>query len=174
MRTGAVVLLLMGALAACGGEAPSGPGCQAPPNESKLLDDYAADPVFGVQPPDARKVSGPERIRACVANGEDVSSAAAIQRFELTRDYRRDDLVAAYDQAARSRGWAAASPDGPVAGLRYCKRIRGVTSFLNITAHDSRAVDVRASTGARPSEPVLQTRPGELFVSITAVLTADC
>jgi hypothetical protein len=175
MRTGAVVVLLVGGLVACSPALQRDSGCQAPPNEPKLLDDYAADPVFKVQPPDARKLDGPSRSVACVAlNREDTSSTSVTQRFELQRDYRLDDLKAVYDQGVRSRGWAAATVDGPLAGLRYCKLVRNVTSFLNVTALSSHTVDVRPSIGARPSEPVLQTTPGELFVSITAVPNASC
>jgi hypothetical protein len=128
---------------------PRAPDCRPPANESKVLDAYEADPVFAVQPRGARRVRGPERTEACIQLSlEDVSATSVEAEYRPAHDYTTADLETSYRGVAVASGWTPstdqAQPTGPKpdevlaeAQLRFCKRILGVTSYLDIYAQSS-------------------------------------
>ncbi|MBQ0892695.1 hypothetical protein KBX37_06180 [Micromonospora sp. U56] len=154
-------------------------GCTPPPDEPGLLDQYASDPVFAIRPDGAQAVSGIQRSVACFVAPDwpdDPTETAADLRLSVPHRYDLDALTEAYYAAVAAEGWqpvAAPSPPYGDVALRYCKQIRGITSYLLLSAPDLRAqVDVRGPGNSPVPQPRQPTDlPGEIFVRISAAPT---
>ncbi|GAA2357907.1 hypothetical protein GCM10010170_051400 [Dactylosporangium salmoneum] len=168
-----MVLALLPAVAACE-STPRAPGCVPPPHEDGLLDEYARDPVWIVQPDGATRVGRPKRIKACAQmSREDVSWTSVTLQFQLSRDYDAAALRRTYEPAVRKQDWLVDEPPpGPMPPghvlLQYCRRVQDVTSVLAIESQPVRRMDVRPSDGDRPTAPVWQEEPGGIYLTITA------
>jgi hypothetical protein len=150
----------------------SAAGCTPPAHESELLDAYAADPVFAVRPPDAREVGQPARTLACRVDPDspdDPTQTAVSQQIQTAEGYDAEALRALYDKVAAGHGWRPVPPPRQDA-LRYCRQVRGVTSYLSIAALDPRPqAGVRGPAGATPStSPRVITLYHHVFVRIAA------
>jgi hypothetical protein len=165
--------------AGCGREMTS--GCTPPPNEARLLDEYARDPVFAIRPARVRDVAPIQHTAACRiikgdAGPDEVSVASAW--FALTPVDRHDRaaLIDLYDAEVTGHGWRAAprtatpAPTASSSVLRYCKSIRGVTSYLEIssfTGDGGDAVVVGPGAGT-PSQAPLRVLFQPISVRILA------
>lgn len=181
-RRFALPTLTMAVLAAtgcvgCSPSPPREPNCAVPPNENRLLDDYAGDPALTFVPDGAERGHPIARQRGCLRmDKEDVSRTSTETSFTLTRDYDQDALLAAYGPVLTDHGW---SPDeirqaelGTGAGqpfLAYCRVVRGVTSELSVSANPATRYDVRPSGPNRPPSPQRQEAPGVIVLVIEAV-----
>ncbi|GGM40652.1 hypothetical protein ACFFX1_17975 [Dactylosporangium sucinum] len=154
MRAGRLLLALLVALGAagCAREPELRAGCTPPAGEEQLLDAYADEPVFDVEPPGAKRVGKPRAEHGCrVLNFEDTSSANVMQLFELSRGYSRADLAAVYDEDLRGRGWVPAEETAPPgAFLVYCKLVRDVPAVLSISSPGSQ---LQVAIRAEPQRP---------------------
>ncbi|GAA2224457.1 hypothetical protein [Micromonospora olivasterospora] len=151
-------------------------GCVPPPDEPGLLDQYAGDPLFAIRPDGAQPVSGVQRSMACVVSPDwpdDPTETAADLRLSVPQRYELDALTEAYHAAVAAEGWrpvpAPSPPSGDVA-LRYCKHIRGITSYLLLSATNmGPQVRVRGpGNSPAPQPPQPTDLPGEIFVRISA------
>jgi hypothetical protein len=170
----AVVATLLLATAGCA-TAQRAPGCVPPPNENRLLAEYASDPVLTVRPDGATEVGKPKRSKACVQlDLEDVSATSVTLQFRLSRDYDAAALRRTYGPAVRHRGWLAdelspgpGSDPGDVF-LSYCRMVDGVTSVLVLHPQPGHRLDVRPTGPNKPAAPVWQVDPGGIYLTIEA------
>ncbi|WP_432829714.1 hypothetical protein [Dactylosporangium sp. CA-092794] len=169
-----VVAALLLATAGCATEQRA-PGCAPPPNEDRLLAEYASDPVLAVKPDGATQVGQAHRSKACVQlSREDVSATSVTLRFQSSRDYDAAALRRTYEPAAQKKGWLADKPPPgpePPPGdvyLQYCRRVENVTSVLVVHSQPVRRTDVRPSGPDRPASPVWHEEPGGIYLTITA------
>jgi len=176
LPTVTVAVLAATGCVGCSPSPPREPNCAVPPNENRLLDDYAGDPALTFVPDGAERDHPIARQRGCIRlDKEDVSRTSVETSFTLTRDYDQDALLAAYGPVLTDHGW---SPDeirqaelGPNAGqpfLAYCRVVRGVTTELSISANPATRYDVRPSGPNRPPSPQWQEAPGVLVLVIEA------
>jgi hypothetical protein len=108
-------------------------------------------------------------------NKEDVSQTSATTNFMLSRDYDQSSLRAAYDPVAADHGWALdmvrQEQLGPYAGgpfIAYCRKVRGVTTELSVSAQPGQRYDERPSSPARPPSPQWRVEPGVVVLVIAA------
>jgi hypothetical protein len=152
-RIVAGLVLVAAALSGCA-DSDMAAGCTPPANESELLDAYAADPVFDVRPPQAHDVRQPTRSTACHVDPDwpdDPSQAAVSLYMQTTPGYDARALYTMYNQVATGQGWRQVQAERQES-LRYCRQVRGVTSYLLISA-------ASPSTSASGSPPHRSSPP---------------
>jgi len=150
-------------------------GCIRPPDEPGLLDLYTRDPVLANRPDGAQRVSL-ERSEAChVAPDwpDDPTETAVHLRLSVPHQYGLDALTEVYQAAVAAEGWKpvpAPTETYGNAALRYCKQVRGVTSYLLISAPDlmpqARVIGPGGSPVPQPSPP--KELQEEILVRISA------
>jgi hypothetical protein len=112
--------------------------CRPPRDERSLRGAYAHDPMLAFSPPGAEPTSGIRTDRACIELPDGPPT-----RTEAYRGYRSTAgtpvdgamLSSIYGSLAARQGWSPAGPDPlewPPAKVRYCKQVRGVTTYLEL------------------------------------------
>ncbi|MFC7546188.1 hypothetical protein [Plantactinospora sp. GCM10030261] len=162
-------------LSSCLGGGGRATGCTPPTDEPGLLDEYARDPVLAVRPAGARMLSL-EHSAACHVSPDwpdDHTMSAVYLRLSVPHRYDLDALAEAYRQVVVAEGWQPAPDPGTGDALRYCKRIRTVTSYLRISAPDVRPeAGVMGPGGSPVPQPTpTRSRGGDIYVAISAAPT---
>lgn len=147
-------------------------GCTPPSDEPGLLDQYAQEPALAVRPDGAQTLSV-QRSEACHVDPDwpdDPTETAVYLRLSVPHRYEHDALAEAYQAVVTAEGWqpAPAEPHSNAA-LRYCKQIRGVTTYLRIGVPDYRPqVGVIGPGGSPVPQPSPRNLQEEIYVAISA------
>jgi hypothetical protein len=142
LRTWALAVLMLTPFAAAGCSA-SDPvaGCKPPANESLLLDAYAKEPVFGIQPAGSTLREQPKKMTACHPVGKFVSVTTVGIQWDLARNLTADEMTSIYGPVTAGAGWTVVQSRSGARHTQFCKSILGQQSILDLSWQDEVIVD---------------------------------
>lgn len=136
LRFGLVVVALAGAaLAGCASDEVE--GCTPPSNEAALLDAYAKEPAFGIQPAASKRREEPKRQSACRRVGKDVSQTSVAVQWDVRRNVNEQEIQGLYEAATIGAGWTAVPDRSSTRYAQFCKSILGERSILDLSWQDA-------------------------------------